>query len=456
MNNFTVILNESRKNNDAEAILGSEITDFINKVNKAIPVVVKDVIHLTKKYNLMDKQSIEEIRLSSKGSLKRLADKHSIPVDEMEIFWKLLKDLKNNIYLLPQYMSPQEREELEKGKLAMNDLTIDLETSAGRNAVTKMYMPLVYKIVNQYVGKSKMSKSDLISAAVEGFTLAMNDWDRSKGVPFKTYAGTRVRQAILNEINSHSHSLSGYNDYAFKQGYNADALSIDSMYKDDDEWSTLDRLAELGTTEDETSKIDEKEFKRLYELMEKKFSQRDMVIFYRYFGLNGYQKVKSKDLAKEFGWSEGNIRNSVINKIIKFLGKDPKAQDILSQLYESYTISLMAGMIGLDRTTILESLCNDDIFILLEELNQWEDKETYETVLRNALNELSNNDQKYIIDVLKKDFDFLDGSFKKYKKIIILFLSHMYPTETMNRKTDVSLLDYMIDIQDAYKKHGLK
>lgn len=453
MNNFTIILNESIKTQSAEHFLSSEITSFINKVNKVIPIAVKDVIHIAQKYNILDKANIDEIRFSSKGSLKHLAKKYSISETEMEHFWKLLKDLKQNIYLLPQYMSPQEREELEAGKLAIDDLTIDLESSAGRNAVTKMYMPLIYKIVNQYVGKSSLSKAELISAGVEGFTKAMNDWDRSKGVPFKTYAGTRVKQQILNDMDEYSHSLSGTSWYSTSKGYNADALSLDNMLtRDKDGEFKQDRLAALGTTDDDKS-INIDNFKQLYELLEKKFSQRDIVIFYRYFGLNGYQKVKSKELAKEFGWSEGNIRNSVINKIIKYIRTNPKAQEILDQLNESYNISLMMGFIGMNKEYIMETLCGDDVFILLEELNRWNDKDIFETLLRESLSKLDKKSSDDILEILEKDFDFLDGSFKKNKKSIILFLTHMYPTESMNRKTDVSLLEYMMEIQDAYKKH---
>ena len=55
MNNFTNIIKEARKNYDSESLLSSEITQFLNKVNKVIPSVVKDAIHLTQKYNLVDR-----------------------------------------------------------------------------------------------------------------------------------------------------------------------------------------------------------------------------------------------------------------------------------------------------------------------------------------------------------------------------------------------------------------
>lgn len=452
MNNFTNLIAEARKNYDSESLLNAEVTSFLNKVNKVIPSIVKDAIHLTQKYNLMNRQSLEDIKNAPKGSLKSLAKKYDMTPEQMEDMWKLLKELKNNIKLLPQYMSPQEREMLELGKLSMSDLTIDLTSQQGRNAAAKIYMPLVYKIVSQYVGKSNLNKSELISSALLGLTNAMNDWDQTTNVPFKTYAGTRIRQQILNDINAQGHSLSGFNDYALKQGYSADAVSLDHLLGGDDDMQQ-DHLASLGFSDEEYSELDEKKMKPLFDLLEKTFSTRDVDIFYRYFTLKGNKKEKSKDIAKSYGMSEGNIKNSIINKIIKFLRTDKRAMNILRQLQESYNISMMVSMIGMDKATIFETLINDDLFILLEELNQWNDKNLFKDTMEKALSTLAKNDAKYIIEVMQKGFEYLDSTFKKHKKIIILFLSEVYPTEPMAMKTDVSLLEYMMDIHDAYQKH---
>lgn len=452
MNNFTDIVKESRKYHDSESLLSSEITQFLNRVNKVIPAIVKDVIHLTKKYNIMNKASVYEIKNASKSSLKSLAAKYNMTTEQMEDLWKLLKELKNNIKLLPQCMSRSEREMLELGKLAMSDLTIDLTTQQGRNAAAKVYSPLVYKIVNTYVGKSGLSRAELISAAMLGLTDAMNDWDQSTNVPFKTYAGTRIRQQILNDINNHGHALSGFNDYAFKQGYSADAVSLDNLLRGDDEMNQ-DHLASLGYSDEGYFELSEESMKPLYDLLEKNFSTRDLDIFYRYFALKGNKREKSKDIAKAYGMSEGNIRNSVINKIIKFIRTNKQAMAILSRLHESYNISMMVGLVGMDKETILETLINDDMFILLEELNQWNDKELFKEKVEIALSRLSRNDSKYILEVLQKGFEYLDSTFKKNKNVIILFLNELYPTEPMTNKTDVSLIEYMMDIYEAYQKH---
>ena len=455
MNNFTDFLNESRKYYNSETLLSAEVDKYLRKVNKIIPSIVKDAIYLTQKYNLMDVGSIEEIKNSSKSGLSKLSFKHDIPENEIESFWKLLKDLKHNIRLLPQYQSKIEREMIEMGRLSKDDLTIDLESQQGRNAAAKIYMPLVYKIVSHYIGKSNLTKQELISAGLEGLTGAMNEWIKDKDekkVAFKTYAGFRVKQQILNDINSHAHSLSGFNDYALKQGWGADAISIDGLLSGDDDDFNQDRLSYLGTTNDKNPDK-ESAWKPIFKLIESKFKERDVNIFYRVMGLNGYKKEKSKDVAKEMGWSESNIRNSVLNKIINFLRTDKRAMELLSEIQDLYSESLMVELWNMDKETVMETLLNDDLFILLEELNRWTNKNIFKSSLDNALNMLDEDSETYILNVLKGDFESLDSTFKKNKKTIMEFLRNMYPSEVISKKSDVAMLEMMEDIQNAYKKH---
>lgn len=460
MNKFTQFIAESRKNYDSSSLLTTEITSYIKKVNKLLPQNVQAVIYLTQKYNLLSADSILEIKDANKNSLSQLAVKYDIPEDKIEDLWKLLKDIKNNIKLLPQFMSEQERHDLELGKLSTNDLTIDLETSAGRNAAAKMYGPLLIKIVNQFVGKSSFGRSELMSSALLGFTNAMNDWRRNdkdnNSVPFKTYAGYRARQQILNDINQYGHTLSGGNSYNIKKYGTAmlDAVSIDGFLNDDGDFNQ-DRLASLGISDkdDNLTKNEEKHWKEIYNLIENKFKQRDIDIFYRYFGLKGYKREKSKDIAKSFGMSEGNIRNAVINKILLFLKKDKKASEILQDLQDAYNESLMVDLVGFDREEIIEALISDDMFILLEELNRWNNKIVFNNSINGAISNFSEKEANIIYNLLDSDFETLDDNFKKNKKLIILFLSNLYPSENISRKTDVTILEYMQEIQELYKKY---
>ena len=458
MNNFTEIIKEARKNYDSTSLLSSEVTQYINRVNKIIPKNVQDVIYLTQKYNLLDAQSIDEIRNASKSSLKNLSKKYNIPEESLENLWKMLKELKAKIKLLPQFQSAAERESIKLGKLSMDDLTIDLDSNAGRNAATKMYMPMIYKIVNQYIGKSSLSRQDLISAALQGFTDAMNNWQResdsdSKKVIFKTYAAYRVQQQILNDMNEFSHTLSGTNWYAVKNhGDKLDGISIDSFGRDDDNEYSQDHLAMLGVDDRPAGRDEGKLLNSLYKLIENNFKRRDVDVFYRYLGLNGYKREKSKDIARSMGMSEGNIRNSIINKMISFLKKDKYAMELLSDIQDIYNESLMIELMGFEKEAIIEALINDDMFILLEELNRWKNKNVFGNALGNALMKM-DNDSNIISDILEGDFEYLDSNYKKNKKIIIEFLSYMYPTTTFNKKTDVDILEMMQELQEYHQKH---
>lgn len=448
---FTDILNESKQDYNGTVTL-DELTDYINKTNKILPNIVRDALYLVKKYEILNADDINTILKSSKGSIKSLAKKFNIDEIGMEELWEIFKDLKSNIKLFPHFLTQFEQNSLIKGTAKVEDLIIDLDTAQGRNDVIKMYTPIVNKIVNQYVGKSKLTRSDLMSAAMEGFAKAIEQWDRSKNQLFKTYLSYRVQQQILNEIDEHGHTLSGTNWYATAK-YGAemlDAVSIDGLSRNEDGEIKQDRLAVLGYNDDgRNEEADVEQWKKVFDILEKKFKQRDLDIFYRYFGLNGYKREKSKDIAKMYGMSEGNIRNSVINKMIAFLKKDKGALELLMDLRESYNESLMIELFGCNKETILERLSNDDIYILLEEITKWNNKD----VFKRALNTSLSGNKDIILDILSGGFEEIDNNIKKYRKDIITFLNNMYPTENFIRKTDVDIIEYMMELQEIYKRY---
>ena len=140
--------------------------------------------------------------------------------------------------------------------------------------------------------------------------------------------------------------------------------------------------------------------------------------------------------------------------MLNFLKNDKKAADILQDIQDIYAESLMIEMVGYSKEEIMETLVNDDMFILLEELTKWNNKTVFSYSIIEALKGFNENDIKIIKKIIENDFEYLDDNLKKYKKIIILFLSNLHPTENMNRKTDVDLLEYMIEVQNYYKKYG--
>lgn len=469
MNNFSDFvndfINETRKSYNSADLLGSEINSYISKVNKVLPKSVQNAIYITKKYNILCSEELDMIRNASKPSLKSLynntfsEDHNDMPYEELEVLWKLLKDMKIQYKVLPQYMTPRQREAVELGKLSLNDLTIDLETPQGRNTAAKMYAPTMYKIVNQYMGKSSMTRSELISSALLGFTNAMNQWKNEpngdKHISFRTYASYRMQQQILNDMNRYSHTIAG-SSYAYAK-YGASMFNVDSMDNynvDKGDFDVVSALA-VNDIDQNLSKSEKEQWDELYSIIESNFKQRDCDIFYRYFGLNGYKRERSKDIAKSMGMSEGNIRNAIINKILMFLKKDRKAFDIILDIQRIYSESLMAELVNCDADVISETLLNDDIFIMLEDLTKWSDKQSFKHAIDDSLNNLDKESHDAIVKLLRGDFNYLDDNYKKHKKIIILFLSRMYPTESFIRKTDITILEYMNELQDYFKKYKL-
>lgn len=445
---FSKILNESRA---SEQILKQEITKYLEKVKKILPEEVSRIIYITQKYNLDTKEILEEIKTSSKGGLQSLSKKLDIPFEEIVELQGQLKSLKQKIRLLPQYQSKAEREEVEAGRLALSELTIDLKSTSGRNAAAKIFMPVVLKVVNSFAGKSNCPKEDLISVAMEGMTDAMNQWDPELG-SFKTYLGFRVRQAILNHINSYNEISSGGNSYSYKNGLMGGSISIDKFFDSDDD---DDKLTFLGIEDPEPRNANELElWGELYKLIETNFNNRKAEIFYRFFGINGYKREKSTDIAKSFGMHISGIRNNVVNPILKFFKSNKKASDLLLRLKDIYTESLMTELFGVDIDIVKETLINDDTFILLEDITRWDYKAPFLNAMRDVFSTLDEKTGEIIRTFLTSDFNYLDKHYKQYIKEILQFLNLLYPYENFNQKTDVDVLEYMEELQKYYQKYN--
>lgn len=457
MKKFSNFIAEAKKQYAADDLTAQQIGEYVNAVKKNLPVNISKLLYLTGKYNLTSADQLDEIRNASKGQLKSLVNKLNVPIEDLEEMWQMFKEAKQQFRLMPQYMTTKERESLMKGNLRFDDLTIDLETTAGRNAVARMYTPLVIKIANQWVGKSSLDKSDLMSAGMEGLVAAMADWkpEGSNGkdpVPFKTYAAYRIKQKIQNEIDQNSHAVSGTNAYAYKNGKVGGSFSIDGL--GDSEQGTVDKLAFLGQeADDKDYGAEEKQWKKLYSMLEKQFSHRDVDIFYRCMGLNGRKREKAGDVAKSYGISQAVINNSIFKKIIKYLQTNRNAIDILDELKDLYLESLLCQCVGMDRSYIYETLINDDIYLMFESTTPWSNAAKFKTMYAQAQSQIGDRkDIDIILKVVSGDFVTADEYIKKHKTLYINFLKRMYPTEPIDNATDVTLLELMSLVQDAYKK----
>lgn len=208
-----------------------------------------------------------------------------------------------------------------------------------KNLLVKQYEPLINKLTKQFTSKVKIDWQSVKSMAYEGFVLAMMNFDDEKSkLSFKQFAGWSIRNNILSSLDKELRTVS-MSAYAQKKAidsgeatFNSVSLSIvsgeENINGDDNE--TIAREYKYGVFEkDKFSDGDPYEY--LYSRIEDKFSEKDCEIFYRSFGLHGYDDEKGKDIAIRFGVSEGLISQK-IKKIILFIRKDNELIEMLSNL----------------------------------------------------------------------------------------------------------------------------
>ncbi len=80
------------------------------------------------------------------------------------------------------------------------------------------FLPMVHKIAQRVITylKTSLAYEDLVSAGTIGLVKAARDYDPSFGAEFKTYAYTRVKGAILDELRSLSLLPSSINEQVRK------------------------------------------------------------------------------------------------------------------------------------------------------------------------------------------------------------------------------------------------
>ena len=207
--------------------------------------------------------------------------------------------------------------------------------SIERNKLAKQYEPLVNKLVKQFSTKVAMSWMEIKSMAYEGLALAIQQYDEERSsMTFTQYAAFSIRNNILTCLDNESRTVKMSN-YAQKKAVEAGealftTVSIDRNIRQDDEKKPLE--VKLGMYANETFS-DGDVFEYLYSRLEENFPERERMMFYKTFGLNGEDDMKGKDIAKEFGVSEGLVSQKV-KKIILWIRKDQDLCEVLSNLLE--------------------------------------------------------------------------------------------------------------------------
>jgi DNA-directed RNA polymerase specialized sigma subunit len=224
----------------------------------------------------------------------------------------------------------------------------------------KQYTPIVWKIVRQYAGKSNLEVDELYSAALEGLTWAMNEYGKRtpkrntdeklqevvNAQTFGQYAAWRMVHSILGNIENVSRVVrvpkSQQQAEREKTGSNTKSNSISgdniiSNGKGEKSSNSKTYFDLVGGYENAGKNLDQEDldklWKRVYQKLEQQFDKKTLDIYYDVYGINGHEKMKSKDIATKYGVVPSAI-SYYTGKIYNFMRQDKEMFGMLTDIFE--------------------------------------------------------------------------------------------------------------------------
>lgn len=472
---FTEIVESS--NNELTTVSMDDLKKFIEvvKKSKTLPKEYMMILQNCEMLGLCAGNIVDQVINGSSRDIALAAINFGGPEKMyMEINKWAKKLTKTELHGLPYYMDEATIQAVIDGKKSIDDITLDLETERGREKVARQYGQLVTAIASKYKG-SGLDWNGLISAGYMGLTKAMNDYHKpneyvdieqgnpdkegtkkAKTLSFKQYAGWRIRQQILNDINELSRTvrISQYqyekNKKAGNTKGNFNTISVDQTLDDDGD-TLVDRMLAFSNDNDAFSDRNAgRKWDKIYKKIDSKFSTRVSTCFYKFFGLNDYKQMRGVEIAKEMGISGAAVTLNV-KAVMNFLKNDKESRKILVDLLSLYTESLI-GMYPVDM--IMDAMISDDILIMLNESTQWSDKKVFNNAMGNALECFDDRSRDFIINCLENGLNFIDEHYDGNRLNIVNFLENVYPTECIRRKNDIELIGMMNELADNFKDYN--
>ena len=268
---------------------------------------------------------------------------------------------------IPVFLTQQQFADVCSKKISLDNIVIDFDDEKTRNELVKKYQPLIWKIVNQWNSKTVMSKEDIYSAALEGFTYAMNTYGKKSkkrlkqeetmtpeeieefekklhsSMTFGQYAAFMVRTYITEEIKDMSRTVRVARSAQQKEKKtngsikSVNTISGDSIATTNKDGNSKTVFDFIGTVDDAGKSLDNEDLDKLwakvYDKLEQKFDKKIMDIWYSYNGINGYKQLENKELAKKYGVVPSNI-TYYLTKVNMYIRKDKELYKMMTDIYE--------------------------------------------------------------------------------------------------------------------------
>lgn len=361
MRNLTQILKEAKESikldiqdDSINYISAADLKKYLEVANHFLSAETKEIVNwlIVNNASYIADLSNDKDENALAGFYKAGAPK-SGPLKEL--YDAVAKVIKSGRFLeIPVFQTKAQFDSIISKKESPDAIILDLVSEKGRNKVARQYNPLVIKLCSQWNGKSNLSYDELMSAAYEGLTWAMNKFgkktDKNKvdqetinsSQTFGQYAAYQIRIAILEAIKSESHTVripvSAQNKERKEKGYNTKTNTVSgnkSVSKDDEGGKTLFDF--IGDVESVGNDLDREDLKKLedefYKILEAEFGKKIIDAFCSFNGIHGYEKMKNKDIAKKYG-----ISNSAVTyynlKVNIFIRQNKKLTKIFHEMIE--------------------------------------------------------------------------------------------------------------------------
>lgn len=276
---------------------------------------------------------------------------------EEEILKTAIKkmDGQGRLLEIPVFQTKEQFSDIINKKVSPDEIIIDLASDRGRSQLVKRYMPLIHKICKQFNGKSSLTYDDLYSSALEGFVDAMNMYGKVKsdktdeeaeaikGYTFGQYAAYIIRAVILDSIKNTSHlvriPVSQQRKEKQLTGHNVKnhSMSGDKAVGGDEDEGNKTLFDVIPDTSDASHNLDDEDvitlWKDIYAKLEDKLEPKIVDIFCSFYGINGYKKLKNKELALKYGVRASQITYYCF-KVREEILKDPKLKSMFEEVYE--------------------------------------------------------------------------------------------------------------------------
>lgn len=211
---------------------------------------------------------------------------------------------------------------------------------------------------------SNVEFDDLVSYGILGLIDAIDKYDSDRNVKFKTYAKTRIRGAIFDElrvldwtprsVRQKARKLEkAYAKLEGKLGRDAKdeevaeylqidiselhklydetkkslLLSLDEIFYDDEEGSSRFDFIEDQKSDNPQTKIEEAEAKKILADAISKLSDRERMVITLYY----YEELTSKEIGKILGVSDSRVSQLHTKAILRLRGRLSRIKDALVQ-----------------------------------------------------------------------------------------------------------------------------